>query len=95
MKSRPWLRFSLRTVLVVMTAIALWIGYQANRANQQRKAVEGILAMGGRITYWHEVDANGHELKKPTVDADEAERESIAFSVRSGWLGVKAGRARY
>jgi hypothetical protein len=60
MKQRKWLRFSLRTLLVVLTIFAIWIGFEANRANQQRQAVQRILAVGGSITYQHEVDAKGN-----------------------------------
>ncbi|MBA3483958.1 MAG: hypothetical protein H0T51_19310 [Pirellulales bacterium] len=39
-------RFSLRTLVIVMTAVTLWIGYASYRANRQREAVEAMQAQG-------------------------------------------------
>ena len=48
---RRWLRISLRTLLVVVTVLAVWSGWYANRALRQRQAVASIVAQGGKVVY--------------------------------------------
>lgn len=48
---RRWFQFSLRSLLVLVTVFAVWLGLQVNRANRQRRAVEAISAMGGQFSY--------------------------------------------
>ena len=50
---RSWLRFSLRTMLVVVALFGIWLGIIANRANRQRSAVETIRNAGGEVWYDH------------------------------------------
>ncbi len=50
MKTR-WLRFSLRTLLLIITAICVWIGIQVNAARRQREAVATITKAGGTVVY--------------------------------------------
>ena len=38
---RRWLRFSLRTVFVIVTLVACWLGYQLNWIHQRRTIVDG------------------------------------------------------
>jgi Leucine-rich repeat (LRR) protein len=49
-------RFSLRTLVIVMTALTLWIGYASYRANRQRGAVEALRAQGAQVRYAHEYE---------------------------------------
>ena len=59
------LRFSLRGMLVVFTAVALWLGWQANRASQQRRAVAYIEAHGGSVAYdWEFNDSYAEKLQE-------------------------------
>lgn len=52
MKShRRYLTFNLRTLFVLLTALAVWLGVVVNRAREQREAVEAIEALGGVIFY--------------------------------------------
>ena len=54
--SRRWLRFSLRTLLLVTAVITCWLGVQVNKAYKQRAAVAAIEAAGGRVYYdWHDL----------------------------------------
>jgi hypothetical protein len=53
------LRFSLRTLLLVVTVASVWLGYQADRVTKQRHAVAAILAAGGRVTYTHKTVLGG------------------------------------
>jgi hypothetical protein len=46
-----WLRFSLRTLLLVMCLICLVLGRVVERARKQQEAVAWVRAMGGQVTY--------------------------------------------
>ena len=46
-----WLRFSLRTLLLLMALLAALVAVPVNRATNQRKAVERVLAAGGQVVY--------------------------------------------
>jgi hypothetical protein len=48
---RKWFRYSLRTFLLLITAVGVWVGMQANAARQQRAAVKAILAAGGNLDF--------------------------------------------
>lgn len=49
--TRRWLQYSLRSFLVLLTALAVWLGVVVNRAREQREAVKAIEAAGGTVTY--------------------------------------------
>ncbi len=52
---RVRLRFSLRTVLLLVTIACLWLGWVVNRARTQRAAVDAIQSAGGTIRFdYHE-----------------------------------------
>jgi hypothetical protein len=38
---RRWLRFRLRTMIVAVGLLGIWLGIITNRANRQRRAIEG------------------------------------------------------
>jgi hypothetical protein len=48
---RRWLQFSLRTMLLAVTAVAVWLGLHFYPAQRQRRAVEAIEALGGTVGY--------------------------------------------
>ena len=48
---RRWFQFSLRTLLIVVTALAVWLGLRVDRANRQQEAVEAIEDQGGDVYY--------------------------------------------
>ncbi|HEV7225635.1 MAG TPA: hypothetical protein VGN42_23215 [Pirellulales bacterium] len=48
---RRWFQVSLRSVLVAITALGLWLGWKAERAHRQREAVRRIEALGGTVQY--------------------------------------------
>ena len=48
---RPYLTVSLRTLFVLTTALAVWLGVVVNRAREQREAVKAIEALGGQVLY--------------------------------------------
>lgn len=51
---RRWVQFGLRTLLLIITAFAIWLGWQAHRARIQRDAVAAILKIGGIVLYDYE-----------------------------------------
>jgi hypothetical protein len=50
-RARRWTQFSLRTLLLVSTAIAIWLGFVAYQARQQREVVKLVEALGGQVVY--------------------------------------------
>jgi hypothetical protein len=53
---RRWLQFSLRSVLLLTLAVALWLGYEVHQARQVERTIAGIAALGGNaeceLTGW-------------------------------------------
>jgi len=50
MKRRRF-QFSLRTLLLVVTVVCVWLGVETERARRQKRAIDAILAAGGRVHY--------------------------------------------
>jgi hypothetical protein len=51
-KTRPrWTTISLRGLLLLVLAIALWLGWIANQAREQREAVAALQKFGGFVHY--------------------------------------------
>ena len=48
---RRFFRYSLRTMLVVVLVLSVWLGWMANRAAKQRRAVALVKELGGSVTY--------------------------------------------
>ena len=48
---RHYLTFSLRTLFVFTTALAVWLGVIVNRAHEQREAVKAIEAIRGEVIF--------------------------------------------
>ena len=46
-KGRRWFRVSLRTLLVLITAFGVWLGFQVAAARKQRNALQSLQASGG------------------------------------------------
>ena len=65
---RRWFQFSLRTFLLAITALAVWLGVEVNRVRRQREAVEAILAAGGTVHYDYQTDPS----RSFTPDAEPA-----------------------
>jgi len=50
-KLRRVFRFSLRTLLIAVTAFGVWLGVKLHQAREQRAAVKEIRALGGWVHY--------------------------------------------
>lgn len=48
---RPWLRYSFRSMMLLVAIFALWLGVVVKRAKDQERAVDVILAAGGFVQY--------------------------------------------
>src|SRR5262245_2272727 len=48
-RRRRWLSFSLRSLLLAMTVLCVWLGLKMNEARQQREAVTAIRSLNGQI----------------------------------------------
>jgi hypothetical protein len=50
-RRRRWLRFRLRTLMVLLTIASVFLGWQSKRARDQKAAVAAILRIGGTVRY--------------------------------------------
>jgi hypothetical protein len=65
------LRFSLRTLLILLTIICVVLGIIVSRAERQRRAVAAIVKAGGEVAYDYEILAaldEGDEVDLPGPD---------------------------
>src|SRR5664279_5665968 len=58
--NRRWFRYSLRTLFVLVTVIAVALGIGVEGAQRQRRAVERIVEMGGTVYYDYQYDFRDH-----------------------------------
>lgn len=65
MKLRFHPRFSLRTFLLVITALAVWLGVIVSRAQRQRSAVETITKLRGSVYYDYQLSKLGTTITLP------------------------------
>ena len=56
---RRWLRFSLRTLLLLVVLAAIFPGRALYKAERQRRAVAQVLSLGGEVHYEHQFDDRG------------------------------------
>jgi hypothetical protein len=66
-RRRRWPRWSVRTLLLLIGAVACGLGWIVPRAGEQRRAVQAILSRGGTVIYDYQYDAwrNGRVPKRP------------------------------
>ena len=62
---RRFLRFSLRTLLVVMLVVCVVLGRKVEQVRKQREVVAWIEQMGGQVRYDYEIDDNRRRLPNP------------------------------
>ena len=90
---RRWFRFSLKWLLIAVTAIALWLGWNAYCVHQRAIVGDFITSHGGSIMLgspqrpwkrlpitWRLLGAKSVMQIIPPADADEADGEQITAS---------------
>ena len=55
---RRWFQVRLRTLLLMVVGLSVWLAIVNSQANRQRRAVARIKAAGGAVGYDYEIDAN-------------------------------------
>ena len=95
-RKRRWLRYSLRSLLLVMLMLSVWLGWMANRAAKQRRAVALVEELGGVAFY---------ECQKPTttgggMGGNQGSFAYIGPNRSGGGMGANVGggaarRSRY
>ena len=68
-KSRRKFQFSLRLMLVLITAFAVWLGWQNSRSTIQRRAVEELKGAGASVVYDFQIDASGNSVPDASISA--------------------------
>jgi len=58
LRSRRWLRYRLRTLLILFTVFCVWLGAVADRAHKQRQSVAALRAARCLIAYDNEPEPN-------------------------------------
>jgi len=64
-RKRRWFRFSLRTLLVVLTLLCVWLGIKVNSARNQRQLVAKVHELGGQVKYDYEFLAPFGQISPP------------------------------
>lgn len=57
-----WMRFSLRTFLLVITLVAIWIGFKCQRAREQANAVAALQKLSVQVIYDWQYRMGRYEL---------------------------------
>lgn len=70
---RRYLTFSLGTLFVLLTALAVWLGIIANRARDQREAVKAMEALGCAVIF----DWQRYPLENKTQDIPKGVRRFV------------------
>ena len=71
MPNRSWLQFSLRSCLLLTTAVCIWLGWHARESNRRREAVDAIANMGGEaIDFDQRAMHKFYVLFKPTSSVE-------------------------
>jgi hypothetical protein len=66
---RRWLRYSLRTLLVLVTIASAgfgWLGLKVRAKHWEREAVKAIEKLGGAVAYDYECDHDGNWMEHST-----------------------------
>src|SRR5690349_11669634 len=75
---RRWFRFSLRTLLIVVTIFGVWLGIVANRARTQREVTEWIdLQYGSEVLYDWQCDEDGNLVSNAAPPRPDWLRERV------------------
>jgi len=81
---RRWFQFSLRTLFVVMTVFAVWLGLRVHEGRKQQRAIAVIEELSGRYFYYY--DADPHYQTSMAMMLMVSTGEPPAGTVRPQWL---------
>jgi hypothetical protein len=86
-------RYSLRTLLVLVTVFCVWLGWQANIVHKRKAAIAEIEAGGGAIPLCANI---GETLASPfiTVEGQEVGEDGIDRKFSQGRYGCGRNGAR-
>jgi hypothetical protein len=56
---RRWFRISLRTVLLLVTLLCIWLGIKVNQARRQKEAIAALKSIKSHIAFYHQLDDEG------------------------------------
>ena len=66
---RPYLQFSLRTLLLLVLVLGGLLAWKVNMAKKQKASVAWVREIGGSVLYDYEVDENGNAYNNPKPPA--------------------------
>jgi hypothetical protein len=79
--NRRWFRFGLRSLMIALTLLCVWLGFKVNAARRQREAVQAILQAGGTVAYDYQMVPVGLPSYAETFNIDRN-----AVSPAPSWL---------
>jgi hypothetical protein len=74
---RSWLTFSLRTALLIVTLLCVWLAIESTHARRQKIAIAKLQELGGRIGFDYQYDRPGKWKSKPQPSAPRWLRSAI------------------
>lgn len=89
---RRWLSFSLRGVLLLLTALCIWLAIIATRARNQARSVAAVAARGGQLRFDYEpADRKASDRPRPPQWLRQAVGEEYFRQVQSVTYNVNGG----
>ncbi len=91
---RRWLRYSLRSMLLVTLVISAWLAWNVNRASRQRKAVEHLRSLDRSvwISYDFEVGEYGLYVNDAAPPGPDWLRELVGVDFLSDVVKLESGK---
>ena len=74
---RRWGQFSLRSMLLLVALVAVWLTVETSRSRRQAKAVMTIQKLGGIVKFDYEYDKNGRDIPNAISSVPHWLRSSI------------------
>lgn len=68
---RKWIRFRLRTSLIFIAILSVWLAWTVNRARQQREASLWVAKSQARVEFAFEFDQDGRRIKDAQLPVPE------------------------
>lgn len=87
--NRRWFQYSLRTLLILTTFIAVVISWWLYKAREQREAVAALTKAGGNVVYNFEVQDEPHRLHCPMWLVDVLGVDYVASVISVGFYNQR------